>query len=879
MERLIVAFSLGLLLLVGGCVNPELPAGGYFICSQQHPDCPDGYTCKGGRCVKEGTTLDSSKDAPADASLDSNKDSKPGADSKPVKDGTPGADSKPVKDSTPWPDSKPVKDSTPWPDSKPVKDSTPWPDSKPVQDSKPWPDLKPVKDSKPWPDTKPAADSKPWPDLKPTTDSTPWPDQGTTGPVVTLKIPAAGITSYYGAVSFYFSVTSSVKVLTCELRANNILRGSKSNPSGWDHIEWKEIPDGVYTWDVQCKDQNGKWGYSNEKRSFTSKSVMLSACKISGWTQAYKYKLTKDIVKISGDCFKIDKANILFNGNNKSIISTRVKDVLYDRSTSEPFTVLHNNHFSGGKLWAPGWILPLAGLTSFGTPTAADFDGDGDLDLITPHYPNPLRVWTNSGSGKFGSAAAYTTKTKSFDTSRVLDFDQDGNLDFVAANDGSYEAFFRGSGTTTTFSGNWSAAMGKYTHNLDVADFSGNAKVDVLFGSNHYLTADDRRHMGMNQLSSSGTGGFAAGWTSPATYGAHGQGPAYVADFDHDNEWDMLLPRHVGASDQATVVQINQGSGKSFSSQTWSSTYPAGALDIDQDGKTDMVQYGLDSITKKRKYFKVYRGNGDGTFSYASALTTFLPKPDGFVEFAEVTGDSYPDAIYAPADEAGALTVFANPGKGSGGFVQTWFDPQVGAVNSLALRDLNNDGLQDLFISRSYTKSLTMNRELAHLENKGKGGFAQQWAKNVQGGNAHRVYVLGDLDKGLSRGVQIAAAGIIVKNFKAIRGFSIGVEAIQPEGMIKEVVVEDPDLFGFYVNQAKYTSLYRVSVKHLHQGVGLGVIGSSSVTVNNSSFCDAGYSRNLTPVSAYCYKSTVTGSNNQVKINNGCSSLSWTSCK
>ena len=38
-------------LLSSGCVNPEL-GDGWFTCSDEHPDCPEGQTCGGGRCVK-----------------------------------------------------------------------------------------------------------------------------------------------------------------------------------------------------------------------------------------------------------------------------------------------------------------------------------------------------------------------------------------------------------------------------------------------------------------------------------------------------------------------------------------------------------------------------------------------------------------------------------------------------------------------------------------------------------------------------------------------------------------------------------------------------------------------------------------------------------
>ena len=39
-----------LALAVGGCVNPELPAGGYWSCKGAGKECPTGHHCKSGIC-------------------------------------------------------------------------------------------------------------------------------------------------------------------------------------------------------------------------------------------------------------------------------------------------------------------------------------------------------------------------------------------------------------------------------------------------------------------------------------------------------------------------------------------------------------------------------------------------------------------------------------------------------------------------------------------------------------------------------------------------------------------------------------------------------------------------------------------------------------
>lgn len=54
--------SLVLLLAVASCVNPDLPAGGYFICTPQNPLCPDGFECRNNKCVESKSAADASGD-------------------------------------------------------------------------------------------------------------------------------------------------------------------------------------------------------------------------------------------------------------------------------------------------------------------------------------------------------------------------------------------------------------------------------------------------------------------------------------------------------------------------------------------------------------------------------------------------------------------------------------------------------------------------------------------------------------------------------------------------------------------------------------------------------------------------------------------------
>jgi flagellin-like hook-associated protein FlgL len=320
-----------------------------------------------------------------------------------------------------------------------------------------------------------------------------------------------------------------------------------------------------------------------------------------------------------------------------------------------------------------------------GGGAAMDVDGDGNQDLVLSCSDNQVYWMKGRGDGTFADAVTLNAPSASATTTgpvRTVDVNNDGRKDIVVLG-GTRTAVFinQGGGTYSA-----RATYGSVGAGLAV-DLNNDGAVD--------LVGNDGK-----ALFNRGDGTFGAATTifsAPSVITDLAAG-----DINGDGALDLVLGGGNGSYGEIRVFAGN-GRGAFTLSQSISvgpslmSVRGVSLGDFDHDGKLDLI--GASDPGFSVRHVQVFHGNGDGTFSYASRLSTSGGTLGTDLDALDINGDGNLDIM----SSAG---VWFGDGRGGFGNFQAATGWGLDSNNDSAHADFNNDGVLDSFIWETYSQSV-----------------------------------------------------------------------------------------------------------------------------------------------------------------------------
>lgn len=124
-----------------------------------------------------------------------------------------------------------------------------------------------------------------------------------------------------------------------------------------------------------------------------------------------------------------------------------------------------------------------------GTPLFADFNRDGDVDIIFANYTNQIAWYENLANGAYEKRIIATLKFNN-DFVRVIDLDKDADLDIVTAGEDGKIYWYRNDGKgvfvqhllANTRHPAIPIFLYKTIENLEIADYDADGDLDILIG-------------------------------------------------------------------------------------------------------------------------------------------------------------------------------------------------------------------------------------------------------------------------------------------------------------------------------------------------------------------------------------------------------------
>jgi hypothetical protein len=337
----------------------------------------------------------------------------------------------------------------------------------------------------------------------------------------------------------------------------------------------------------------------------------------------------------------------------------------------------------------------------WGTVEWGDYDQDGYLDILrtgrSPENSYRTVVYRNNGDNSFTEQSAIDLVQITNGTAVWGDYNNDGYLDIMLS--GSYSSGWiskiYSNNTNGTFSEQTGISLTEAQYSCAAwGDYNNDGKLDILYSgsANPYAVTKLYRNNGDSTFTEQTAMPF-TGYLSSIDWG----------DYNSDGYLDVLTTGGDGSGNWVTRLYRNNGNN-TFTEQTNTSLLNVQGSgkwgDYNNDGYLDIVLSGLDGISGYSVSSKIFKNNGDGTFTaqndisiggvYYGSLAWGDYNNDGFLDLI-VTGDPY-------WDQPKGSKIYRN--KGDGTFTEeTGISLQNASGTAVAWTDYDNDMDLDVLIT------------------------------------------------------------------------------------------------------------------------------------------------------------------------------------
>lgn len=361
--------------------------------------------------------------------------------------------------------------------------------------------------------------------------------------------------------------------------------------------------------------------------------------------------------------------------------------------------------------------------SSFGTN---DFNNDGKPDFYVA-YGSKLSVILQLPNLNLDTIIPVDTTTFS-NTSCSADFNNDGNADIITYDygPGQFSIYF-GNGNGTFLPPNTQTAIGMFnaTNRICTADFNNDGKADLAISTSFYL---------VKILLGNGNGTFGSAITSNTITNVRGQ--LIPADLNADGKMDLATPSIVLLGDGTG----NFSSGTILSGTFYPQSVTS--ADFNNDGKLDVATLNWGTSTLTAGYIgntAVFLGDGTGNFAtpiFSGIGDSTIPNNTKTTQFinSDFDNDGKIDLAMAniiSSNGNGNYSSYVSVLKGDGlGAFPTITDfPSVTYPQALLTVDINQDGNKDIAAIANYENVTVSNSKLIPMYNCSPTGI-HEWNEN-----------------------------------------------------------------------------------------------------------------------------------------------------